>query len=347
MITTPWPGLALYARDAGEIHPYDPANADRFRGEEAFAPEVSGWRRWSKPSPEPQLDHDFKRLLLASIELHRETVGTLVNRVGQGIAALTPEPPVLVAILRAGVPVAHLLASWLSRWYAQPVPCVAISLFQGLGWDAEALQAVIDRHPGRAIWFVDGWTSRGGVATELGHAYRRWLEAGRPDFTGGNGPRLAVLCDPGGFATIRGVASDCFIPSACFTAPETLGFSRGFAEAGGGLLSVYTFPPDLVIPEYLAAWDGLTTQPPGELNVPSLEAREPVPSGWRLHINEVVRALINRQPREVRFSAKGEEVAACYAPVLHLARVRGVPMRFDCPEVAAWGAIAAARMEQA
>ena len=50
MIPTPWPNLALYAEPAGEIDPYDEANAALFRGEEAFAPGVTGWRRWSKPA---------------------------------------------------------------------------------------------------------------------------------------------------------------------------------------------------------------------------------------------------------------------------------------------------------
>jgi hypothetical protein len=345
-IATPWPGLVLYAKPAGEVDPYDPANAALFRGEEAFASGVTGWRRWSKPSPEPRLDLAFERLLLLSIEREKAAVLGMVEALAQRVAAATPSAPLLVSILRAGVPVGALLARALGRHLAEEVPLVALSLFDGLGWDAVALEAALEDHPGRPVVFVDGWTSRGGVTGELRRSYERWTSSGKPDFTRGEGPRLAVLCDPRGLASFSALQADRFVPSSLFTAPETLGFSRGFATADGGMFRVYEFPPRLLKPALVGAWmdeDGATPAFLAGGEAPS-DASPPHP-GWRLHVNEVVRALVNRNPREVLLREDEETASEALEPVLHLCGLRGVPVSYGREEVAAWGAVAAARMK--
>src|SRR5688572_13503382 len=103
VIHTPWPDLHIYAAPQGEIDPYDPANAPLFRGEEAFAPDVTGWRRWSKPSPEPPLDDEFEQLLLDSIAREQNTIAALTTSLAKNVAATLDRPPLLIAILRAGV----------------------------------------------------------------------------------------------------------------------------------------------------------------------------------------------------------------------------------------------------
>ena len=343
MIDAPWPSLTLYADPAGEIDPYDQTNAPLFRGEEAFAPEVMGWRRWSKPSPEPRLDTVFEKLLLDSIAREKSAVTGMVEALADKVAASVSSPPLLIAILRAGVPVGALLGRSLERRFGAKVPLAALSLFDGLGWDVAALSAALADHPGRPVVFVDGWTSGGGVARELRRSYERWISAGYPEFTNEEGPRLAVLCDPRGVAHFSAVQADHFVPSSLFTAPETLGFSRGFAAANGGMFRVYRFPNLLLRPSYIEAWlaegESVLKAPDESLPAP------PPPPGWRLHVNEVVRALINRSPREVLLRESEADATQSLAPVLHLCRLRGVPISYDRQEVAAWGAVAAARMQ--
>ena len=345
MITTPWPNLLPYATPAGEIDPYDPSNAPLFRGEEAFAPEIIGWQRWSKPSPEPRLDETFEGLLLDSIARERAAVAGMVETLAEKVAASVPSAPLLVAILRAGVPVGALLARSLRRRFGEPV---ALSLFDGLGWDTAALEAALRDHPGRPVVFVDGWTSGGGVAGELRRSHVRWLSSGRPDFTNGEGPRLAVLLDPRGLAGYSALQADRFVPSSLFTAPETLGFSRGFAAANGGMFRVYRFPDRLLRPSYVEAWmaESGDVEDLEALTAGATPTPEAVPPpGWRLHVNEVVRALINRNPREVLLRDDEPAAATALAPVLHLCRLRDVPVSYGREEVAAWGAVAAARMK--
>lgn len=345
-VATPWPDLRLMAWPAGEIDPYDPSNAALFRGEEAFAADVTGWRRWSKPSPEPPVDAALRAAVLHSIDRAAPALRAGVARLALEVLAADPRPPVLVAVLRAGVPVAHLLSADLGRRLGAPVPVVALSVFEGLGWDTAALTAVLAAHPERSVWFVDGWTSRGGVARALRAAYAGWLAEGRPDFTGGAGPRLAVLLDPAGHAHATGLRHDQLVPSACFTAPETLGFSRTFSvSAAQDWHRVYTFPRHLLRPELVKAFCALADAPadpaPPSGPAPSLG---PLPTGVRLHVNEVVRALINRNPRAVWLATDQATAEDRLAPVLHLARLRNVPVHFDRSELTEWGALAAAPM---
>ncbi len=346
MIDAPWPNLTLYADPAGEIDPYDQTNAPLFRGEEAFAPEVVGWRRWSKPSPEPRLDTVFEKLLLDSIAREKATVNGMVEALADKVATSLSSPPLLIAILRAGVPVGALLARSLEYRFGATVPLAALSLFDGLGWDVAALSAALSDYPGRPVIFVDGWTSGGGVARELRRSYERWTSTGCPDFTNKAGPRLAVLCDPRDVAHFSAVQADRFVPSSLFTAPETLGFSRGFAAANGGMFRVYRFPNHLLRPSYIEAWmaEGETVAETTEEDVAAPPPPSP-PPGWRLHVNEVVRALINRSPREVLLHESEVDATQSLATVLHLCRLRGVPISYDRQEVAAWGAVAAARMQ--
>lgn len=345
-IVTPWPGLRVYARPHGEIDPYNPANAVLFRGEEAFAPDMQGWRRWSKPSPEPPLDAEFEKLLLASITSHAPLMAALVARLAEKMAAQLDRPPVLVAILRAGVPIAALLSRALEKHFDESVPVAALSLFHSLGWDEAALGLILRDFPDHTVWFVDGWTSGGGVAQELGDSFARWMAAGEADFTGGSGPQLAVLCDPRGKAQESAIEADLWVPSSCFTAPETLGFSRGFAQEGADLFGVYTFPRTLLHPTWVESWLRIAEVSPVPVIPTSADTASivPSPSGWRVHVNEVMRALINRAPQEVLL--RDEEIVARnqLAPLLHLCALRSVPVRFEQKQVGDWGALAAARM---
>jgi hypothetical protein len=354
MIPTAWPGLRVFAQDAGDVHPYSSSNARLFRGEDAFSADVTGWRRWNKPSPEPYLDEPFHALVIREIERQAGMIAGLVYRVADAIRETTDTPPLLVALLRAGVPVAALLAQQLAHVFQADVPIAALSLFCGLGWDTAALAATLETFPGRPVWFVDGWTGRGHVAHELHESYRRWLADGYADFTRGLQPQLAVLCDPGGFASVSATRNDVFIPSACFTAPEVLGFSRGFVTEETGMFHVYRYPAWLTQPAYHAAWLSIGATPAPQTHVESprplgeKERRQKniqqAPATYRLYVNEVVRALINREPLQILFRDDEATVAENLAPVVYLCQIRNMPVRYCQTDLDAWGCLAVARM---
>ena len=345
-IQTPWPDLRLYARDCGQIDPYDAANADIFRGEEAFAPDVAGWKRWSKPSPEPRLEADFEPILLNSIAHQSSQINAMARVLAAKIiAANLDKPPVLIAILRAGAPICALLAPLLSHHYNQTIPVCAFSMFYGLGWDEMALSQILADYPDHRPIFVDGWTSGGGVATQIKRSFEGWIANGKPDFTGGKTPEFAVLCDPRGVATYSAVRSDFWVPSAAFTAPETLGFSRGFAFEDGGLFGVYRFPASQLEPDWIQNWLKILKTSPAQLPLDDAATSTLPPANFRVHVNEVTRALINRDPLEIWLRVSQSEAQTSLAPLLYLANQRGVPVEFGRADLENWGALAVARMK--
>ncbi len=346
MIEMPWPNLKIIAQSRGVIDPYEAQNAALFRGEEAFDAAVTGRARWSKPSPEPRLDNAFEAVLLDSIAANAAVMSALSRELARVVAEFygAGEKPVLVAILRAGAPVAALLSQLLEKKWGEKVPVRAFSLFYGLGWDEIALENIAAEFPGRPLLFVDGWTSGGNVAVELNRAFLGWKNAGKADFTRGQTPKLAVLCDPRGKADFAAARADLFVPSACFTAPETLGFSRGFALGEAEMFGVYEFPRALLKPAWVQKWLEVLQVAPAPLPLDTPGKSEPPPPGVRIDVNEVARALINRDPREIWLC--DDEIGARnrLAPLLHLAQMRGVPVRFGSEEPRRFGAIAAARM---
>jgi hypothetical protein len=346
MIHTPWPLCEVVAQNRGVVDPYLPENVPLFRGEEAFESDVVGRARWGKPSPEPPLDAEFESVLLGSIARNAGLMSALVQELARKVAVsyARGEKPVLVAILRAGVPIAALLSKLLAEQWGEDVPVRAFSLFYGLGWDDVALDQIVAEFPGRPLLFVDGWTSGGNVATELNRALQAWKEAGKADFTQGGHPQLAVLCDPRGKADFSALKADLFVPSACFTAPETLGFSRGFALAPDELFGVYKFPSQYLKPHWVQAWLDVLDAPPVTLPADFEGEIEATPPGVRIHVNEVVRALINRDPKEIWLSDDESTARERLAPLLHLAKLRGILVLFESGEPARWGASAAARM---
>ena len=341
---TPWPGVRLYARDCGEIDPYDASNAGLFRGEEAFESDVIGWKRWSKPSPEPKLDAGFEAVLLDSIEQNAPQLGALARELARRIGASFERAPVLVAVLRAGVPVCALLRPLLEAHFGEEVPICAFSLFYGLGWDEAALQQIVADFSDRELLFVDGWTSGGGVATQLKASFEQWRASGKRDFCNGRGPQFAVLCDPRGKATFCAVRADCFVPSAAFTAPETLGFSRGFAFEDESLFGVYKFPARFQKPAWIEAWMNVAQAQAAPLPRDEKTQGNAAAPGLRLDINEVTRALINRDPLEIWLRSNRTGAEKTLAPLLYLARLRGIPVSFERPELDEWNTSALARM---
>ncbi len=119
--------------------------------------------------------------------------------------------PVLVSLARAGTPVGILMRRW--AWFSKRVelPHYSVSIVRGRGIDTVALDHIVARHDPRGVLFVDGWTGKGAIATELTAALAAYADAGGPVLA----DDLAVLADPGRCAGLFGTRQDILVPSAC------------------------------------------------------------------------------------------------------------------------------------
>lgn len=262
---------------------------------------------WTIPSPEPNLPSSFWTTLTAQLATDR--LPEAATALAAAIAEWEPQYDRLlfIAILRAGVPI----ADWLTRLLPGS-QAVAMSMFVGLGVDSVALEMLRHHYPHKRLLFVDGWTGRGGVARALAEL--------------GLAP-LAVLNDPWGWADFSGCDADIFCPTACFTGPTTLGFSRTFYTAEDELFAAYLFPEKYTRPALVQQWQSLCPAAGGR----PIRRRDQFyrETTLRLHSNEVCRGLINANPSEIYFAADKATAQARYALLLDLAAWRKVPTRFN------------------
>lgn len=142
-------------------------------------------------------------------------------------AAYTGPAIALVSFVRAGLPLGVLLRRAIVEM-GRDARHYGISIIRDRGIDTVALEAVIQLHGAENIVFVDGWTGKGAISSEL----KRTLS---DDKRFPEDPRLVVLADPCGRAWLAASAADWVIPSGILGATVSGLVSRSIWPTHGGL----------------------------------------------------------------------------------------------------------------
>jgi hypothetical protein len=117
---------------------------------------------------------------------------------------------VIVSIARAGTPVGVLLWHRLRNIAPElKITHYSISVIRDKGVDQAALKLILARHPAASLRFVDGWTGKGTIATELALSISAWKQAPK-DLDPGLWVPLDVCCA----AAFSSSSKDYLIPSA-------------------------------------------------------------------------------------------------------------------------------------
>ncbi|MDR1960984.1 MAG: cysteine protease StiP family protein [Gracilibacteraceae bacterium] len=156
--------------------------------------------------PDAEYMEVFFRLLRAGARRVALYTGALTRKVLRRFPR-----PVLVSLVRSGVPCGVLMRRYARRELAAELPHFGLSIIRGKGLDENALRHILAVCPGRPLVFVDGWTGKGAIARELAAAC---ADFGRRH-TGAPAPVLAVLSDPAGAAGLRATREDFLNPSCC------------------------------------------------------------------------------------------------------------------------------------
>lgn len=160
------------------------------------------------------------------------------REVGALAAALMTEIPtrplVLVSLVRAGVPLGVLLRRALLAEGCD-VHHYGISIVRDRGIDRAALNALVARHGAEGLVFVDGWTGKGAIATELTKSLAADGRFPAP-------PRLVTLADPCGRAWLAASGDDWLIPSGILGATVSGLVSRTILTDDGGFHGCLRWP---------------------------------------------------------------------------------------------------------
>lgn len=292
-------------------------------------------------APPPKYLALFEALVSSTAERTAELVGLLCEQL---LAERGPDLT-LVSLARAGTPIGILMRRWFSARHGLDLPHYSVSIVRGVGLDLNALRHITDLRDPAGIVFVDGWTGKGAIVTEL-----------RDALTGtGVAPVLAVLADPGRCADHFGsrydelLASACLNSTVCGLVSRTV-FNRdllGNSDFHGAKHYAELAPHDRsamfldTVSGHFAAvrdtvdagWRAVATGDReldfgGAEEVRRLQREHALPS-WHLvkpGVGETTRVLLRRLPWKILMRPDARERLA---HIIVLARDRGVPVIDD------------------
>lgn len=168
---------------------------------------IQGGRHYSEmlpleyvPSP-PYFEAYRRALALSTVQTARAAA-----TVAEQVIADKGNDAVLVSLARAGTSIGVLMRRWLKFRHGIDAPHYTVSIIRGRGIDKNAMRWLLERYPAEKLQFVDGWTGKGAIDTELRKEMAQYS---------GVDNRLAVLSDPARITDFCGTHDDFLIPSAC------------------------------------------------------------------------------------------------------------------------------------
>jgi hypothetical protein len=127
--------------------------------------------------------------------------------------------PIIVSLARAGIPVGILIKRYLKKTYNVNCPHYAISIIRDRGIDINAMNFIYNKEVltnenlVQNIFFVDGWTGKGAIKTQLEEAVAELKKSNNK--WNGLSDNLWVLADPANITEYCGTHEDYLLPSAC------------------------------------------------------------------------------------------------------------------------------------
>jgi len=173
---------------------------------------IQGGKHYSEMLPvEYQPKSEYITLFHHMLHETAKKIALAAGTVAEEILRLKGTKLVLVSLARAGTPIGILIKRYIKEKVGIVLPHYSISIIRDKGIDENALLYIRQQHPDCVVQFIDGWTGKGAITTQLIQACtvynKKYGEQIEPD--------LAVLADPGYCVALYGTREDFLIPSAC------------------------------------------------------------------------------------------------------------------------------------
>jgi len=287
----------------------------------------------------------FKRVFEVSKLEFAKNLGTMAAHL-----ARREEPLTLVSIARAGTPVGVLLKRLIDAQVPEDrrPDHYSISVIRDFGIDLAALDIILEKHRPESIVFIDGWTGKGTIATEI----RRSLAAAGATYSWID-PGLWAPVDMAGMAFASATREDQIIPSALLGGTISGLVSRSIlprSERGATMLHG-CLQLDHLREFDLSRWfvdemEALALPFARQQNVPALVGADPTiqqrmtefveattqaydlasPNQVKIGLGETVRAAIRRIPECIILRDSVSEGARI---LTELSALRDIPIAFD------------------
>lgn len=164
----------------------------------------SGQKHYSEMiSAESPPSDEYKSIFEQAMVTGAERFGHDVASLALALSEQIEGPITLASLVRAGAPAGILLNRAL-KVLGRDVWHFGISIIRDHGLDEHAMKYILSQRPAEGLVFVDGWTGKGAISSQLEKSYR--------DFSTKEA-RLIVLADPCGRAWMAASGDDWLIPS--------------------------------------------------------------------------------------------------------------------------------------
>lgn len=204
-------GVVLLKDITGRVDSLAPAQREKF---------IRSGVHYSELLPEEyEPSAEYLRLYESGLEQWSGETARAAASISEQIFAKKGRNAVIVSLARAGTPVGVLIVRYLRKKYGINAAHYSISIVRGRGIDKNALRYILARHRPEDLQFVDGWTGKGAINSQLLEALKDFP---RVDTT------LGVLADPAGVCDLCGTHDDVFIPCSCLNSVVSGLFSRSF-----------------------------------------------------------------------------------------------------------------------
>jgi hypothetical protein len=170
----------------------------------------SGQRHYSEMiGPEMPPSPEYLRIFHEALAREQGRFARDLLVLARILAHTYPQGPItLVSLARAGTPIGALLGRILRQQLQRAAVHYSISIIRDRGIDEVALRYILDRHPPHSIAFIDGWTGKGLIAGELERAIRRFNQGQGTQLN----PGLFTVSDLCGMARASATTEDYLIP---------------------------------------------------------------------------------------------------------------------------------------
>lgn len=188
----------------------------------------SGRRHYSEMlSEETAPDAMQRQLFTQALQQGGQRMAHDIQALALALRQQFPEQPLLLlSLVRAGVPIGILLHRALQALGGQSQH-YGLSIIRDKGLDTAALAHARQQHPNAIPIFIDGWTGKGAISTELHRSLNRQSDFEFPVY-------LVTLADAGGKAWLAASNDDWLIPSSMLGATVSGLVSRSVLSQDGG-----------------------------------------------------------------------------------------------------------------
>ena len=157
---------------------------------------------------------EYLKIFFDEVENKKTVIAEYIAYLSKHILKNRGQDVILVSLARGGTPIGILIKRYIKFKYNINIKHYSISVIRGRGLDYNALTYIINENNNDNILFVDGWTGKGSITSEIEKSIKIYNETYKTNIK----DELAVVLDPANVSRFYGSREDLLLPNALLNA---------------------------------------------------------------------------------------------------------------------------------